>query len=247
MHHSPIPLARMALLIDADNIAPVHADQLFAEIDKRGTADVRRIYGDFSDGRLKQWQDVVNSHALVPQQVFAAACNKNAADIAMVIDAMDLLATGRFNAFCIVSSDSDFSRLATRIREQGLAVYGFGEKKTTPAFRNTCTEFIELLQIAKTKRLGEIAAPPAAAPRQAQSPHEKPEALLRQALQELSPTNGWFLLGSVGLQMRKLDAGFTAKRYNYRTLTQLAEATGVFEIRSTNKGSQIRPKAAATS
>ena len=122
--------SRLAVLIDADNASARIADGLFSEIAKIGEASVRRIYGDFSGSRLKSWADILSKHAIVPQQNFANTVGKNASDIALVIDAMDLLHSGRFEGFCLVSSDSDFTRLAARIREQGTDVFGFGEQKT---------------------------------------------------------------------------------------------------------------------
>ena len=130
---SEIRSARLAVLIDADNASAKIAGRLFEEIAKIGEASVRRIYGDFSGPRLKPWADILAQHAIIPQQQFAYTAGKNASDIALVIDAMDLLHSGRFDGFCLVSSDSDFTRLASRIREQGLDVYGFGERKTRRA------------------------------------------------------------------------------------------------------------------
>src|SRR5918998_417274 len=134
--------ARLAVLIDADNAPPRIADGLFEEIAKIGDASVRRIYGDFSGPRLKPWADILAKHAIIPQQQFAYTAGKNSSDIALVIDAMDLLHTGRFEGFCLVSSDSDFTRLASRIRERAVDVYGFGEQKTPESFRQACRRFI---------------------------------------------------------------------------------------------------------
>ena len=122
-------LRRLAILIDADNTSPRVAAGLFEEIAKFGEASVRRIYGDFSSPRLKSWIEILQKHAIDPYQQFAYTSGKNASDIALVIDAMDLLHTGRFDGFCLVSSDSDFTRLASRLREQGADVYGFGSKR----------------------------------------------------------------------------------------------------------------------
>lgn len=129
---------RLAVLIDADNASAKIADGLFEEIAKIGEASVRRIYGDFSSARSKAWADVLSTHAIIPQQQFAYTTGKNASDITLVIDAMDLLHSGRFDGFCLVSSDSDFTRLAARIREQGTDVFGFGEQKTPESFRQAC-------------------------------------------------------------------------------------------------------------
>ena len=126
---------RLAVLIDADNASAKIADGLFEEIAKIGEASVRRIYGDFSNARSKGWADILSKHAIIPQQQFAYTTGKNASDITLVIDAMDLLHSGRFDGFCLVSSDSDFTRLAARIREHGVDVFGFGEQKTPESFQ----------------------------------------------------------------------------------------------------------------
>jgi hypothetical protein len=133
---------RLAVLIDADNASAKIADGLFEEIAKIGEASVRRIYGDFSNPRSKGWADTLSKHAIIPQQQFAYTTGKNASDITLVIDAMDLLHSGRFDGFCLVSSDSDFTRLAARIREQGVDVFGFGEQKTPESFRQACRRFV---------------------------------------------------------------------------------------------------------
>src|SRR5246127_2727207 len=133
---------RLAILIDADNTSPRIAAGLFEEVAKFGEASVRRIYGDFSGQRLKSWADILQKYAIDPYQQFAYTTGKNASDIALVIDAMDLLHSGRFDGFCLVSSDSDFTRLASRIREQGVDVFGFGEQKTPESFRQACRKFV---------------------------------------------------------------------------------------------------------
>ena len=150
--------SRLAVLIDADNASPRIAAGLFEEIAKIGEASVRRIYGDFSGTRLKAWADILSKHAIIPYQQFAYTTGKNASDIALVIDAMDLLHSGRFDGFCLVSSDSDFTRLASRVREQGLDAYGFGQRKTPEAFRQACKRFFF------TENLMPEPAPGAAAP-----------------------------------------------------------------------------------
>src|SRR3982750_5041479 len=133
---------RLAVLIDAANPSARIATGLFEEIAKIGEASVRRIYGDFSGQQLSGWAKVLQTHAIMPQHTVAAVAGKNASDIALVIDAMDLLHSGRFDGFCLVSSDSDFTRLAARIREQGVDVFGFGEHKTPESFRQACRRFV---------------------------------------------------------------------------------------------------------
>jgi uncharacterized LabA/DUF88 family protein len=135
-------LPRFAVLIDADNTSPKIASGLFEEVAKFGEASVRRIYGDFSGPELKPWSNILQKHAIDPFQQFAYTKGKNASDIALVIDAMDLLHSGRFDGFCLVSSDSDFTRLASRLREQGADVYGVGARKTPESFRQACHRFI---------------------------------------------------------------------------------------------------------
>src|ERR1700682_5364725 len=135
-------LPRFAVLIYADNTSPQIAGGLFEEVAKFGEASVRRIYGDFSSPQLKSWAEILQKHAIDPYQQFAYTKGKNASDIALVIDAMDLLHSGRFDGFCLVSSDSDFTRLASRLREQGADVFGFGEQKTPESFRQACRKFI---------------------------------------------------------------------------------------------------------
>ena len=133
---------RFAVLIDADNTSPRIVAGLFEEIARFGEASARRIYGDFSSPRLRSWSDVLQKYAIDPHQQFAYTAGKNASDIALVIDAMDLLHSGRFDGFCLVSSDSDFTRLASRLREEGADVYGFGAQKTPESFRQACRRFI---------------------------------------------------------------------------------------------------------
>src|ERR1700738_819236 len=135
-------LRRFAVLIDADNTSPRIAAGLFEEIARFGEASVRRIYGDFPNQRRKSWTYILQKYAIDPYQQFAYTTGKNASDIALVIDAMDLLHSGRFDGFCLVSSDSDFTRLASRLREQGADVYGFGAQKTPESFRQACRRFI---------------------------------------------------------------------------------------------------------
>src|SRR5947199_10818502 len=154
---------RFAILIGADNTSPKIVAGLFEEIAKFGEASSRRIYGDFSSPRSKGWADVLQKYAIDPYQQFAYTTGKNASDIALVIDAMDLLHSGRFDGFCLVSSDSDFTRLASRLREQGADVYGFGEQKTPESFRQACRRFVYtenlLAGTANSKDADSAAAP----------------------------------------------------------------------------------------
>src|SRR5690242_14809632 len=183
---------RFAVLIDADNTSPRIAAGLFDEIAKFGEASVRRIYGDFSGQRLKSWADILQKYAIDPYQQFAYTTGKNASDIALVIDAMDLLHSGRFDGFCLVSSDSDFTRLASRLREQGADVYGFGEQKTPESFRQACRRFIYTENLLPDVQ--------ASAPEEgvARKPLQAPSAavpIINKAIAEMETEDGWVGLG----------------------------------------------------
>ncbi|TNE40463.1 MAG: NYN domain-containing protein, partial [Alphaproteobacteria bacterium] len=214
---------RLAVLIDADNASAKIADGLFEEIAKIGEASVRRIYGDFSHARSKSWADILSKHAIMPHQQFAYTTGKNASDIALVIDAMDLLHSGRFDGFCLVSSDSDFTALAARIREQGIDVYGFGEQKTPESFRQACRRFIY------TENLREGPAESASAPASAKKPLQPPSKvvpLIKKAIAELESDDGWFPLGGVGTQLQNLNSDFDSRNYGFPKLSDLVRKTG---------------------
>src|ERR1044072_6008325 len=179
---------RLAVLIDADNTSARIADGLFEEVAKIGEASVRRIYGDFSGTRSRGWAEILAKHAIIPQQQFAYTTGKNASDITLVIDAMDLLHSGRFDGFCLVSSDSDFTRLAARIREQGIDVFGFGEQKTPESFRQACRRFIytENLLPAPPARGRDATAQP-----KGLEPASAAVAILRRAIEQMDTDDGW--------------------------------------------------------
>ncbi len=162
---SPTGQLRLAVLIDADNAQPAVIGGLLAEVAKFGVASVKRIYGDFTSPQLTQWKKALLKHSIQPVQQFAYTSGKNATDSSLIIDAMDLMYTGRFDGFCLVSSDSDFTRLAQRLREEGLTVYGFGERKTPDPFVQACDKFIytEVLR-AEAAPVAAVAPTPAPAP-----------------------------------------------------------------------------------
>lgn len=234
---------RLAVLIDADNASARICARLFEEIAKIGEASVRRIYGDFSKPQLKPWVDVLAEHAIRPHQNFAYTTGKNASDIALVIDAMDLLHSGRFDAFCLISSDSDFTGLAARIREQGVDVYGFGEQKTPPSFRQACHRFIY------TENLLPPAVPVAVAANAKPAPEVKKEApskavpLIRKAIAQLDNDDGWVMLGLVGTRLSQLATDFDPRTYGHAKLSDLVAKSGGFESRRATSGHyQIRAK-----
>ena len=220
-------LPRFAVLIDADNTSPRIAEGLFEEVAKFGEASVRRIYGDFSGQRLKSWADILQRFAIDPYQQFAYTTGKNASDIALVIDAMDLLHSGRFDGFCLVSSDSDFTRLASRLREQGADVYGFGAQKTPESFRQACRRFIyteNLLPESQTS------GPEAAAKSKSLELPSAAIPTLNKAVSQIESEDGWVSLSSVGKQLSNLVSDFDVRTYGFRKLSDLVRKTDAFEI-----------------
>lgn len=236
---------RLAVLIDADNTSAKIVNGLFEEIAKIGEASARRIYGDFSGTRLKGWADVLNSHAIIPSQNFATTSGKNATDIALVIEAMDLLHSGRFDGFCLVSSDSDFTRLAARIREHGLHAYGFGTQKTPKSLRQACNRFIyteNLLPTEPSPSSGPGTAPVEAQPRHSPS---KARPLIQKAIAQLDAEGGWVALGGVGSQLVKLAPDFDSRSYGFAKLSSLVEKAGGFEVQTREGGGvlvRVKPK-----
>jgi hypothetical protein len=227
---------RLAVLIDADNTSARIAPGLFQEIAKIGEASVRRIYGDFSGMKLKRWADVLSTHAIMPHQNFAYTTGKNASDIALVIDAMDLLLSGRFDGFCLVSSDSDFTRLAARIREQGIDVFGFGEQKTPESFRQACRRFVyteNLLPGAPVPDQPERSVPGLAIPL---NPPSAATPLIRTAIAQLDDEDGWVPLGRVGQQLAILASDFDPRSYGQSKLIDLVTKSGAFEVQRNDAG-----------
>jgi len=224
---------KLAVLIDAENAQPSIVDGLLVEIANYGTASVKRIYGDWTGPSLKGWKEVLLQYSIQPMQQFAYTKGKNATDSAMIIDAMDLLYTGNFNGFCIVTSDSDFTKLASRIRESGLLVYGFGEQKTPSAFVSACDKFIytEVLR-AKTDESEAIAKKSSSALKQ----DTKLVSLLRHAVEASSDESGWAQLAPVGSNIAKQSPGFDPRNYGYAKLGELVSATKLFEIEARQIG-----------
>jgi uncharacterized LabA/DUF88 family protein len=220
-------IEKLAVLIDADNAQPSIVDGLLSEIAKYGTANVKRIYGDWTMPILKGWKDVLLQYSIQPIQQFGYTSGKNATDSALIIDAMDLLYSGKFDGFCIVSSDSDFTKLAARIREAGLFVYGFEEKKTPKAFVSACDKFIftEVLRSKddysekiKRKTANELKT------------DAKLVNLLRNAVEASSDDSGWAHLAVVGSNIAKQTPEFDPRNYGYKKLGELVSATNLFQI-----------------
>ena len=211
---------RLAVLIDADNAQPAIADGLLAEVANYGTAHVKRAYGDWTGAGLRGWKDQLLGHSIQPIQQFSYTIGKNATDAAMIIDGMDLLYTDRFDGFCIVSSDSDFTRLASRIRESGLIVYGFGERKTPKAFVAACDKFI----------YSENLLEPLTAP-EPEPPKISPALVkqLRSVVEAASDEDGWAMLSHVGQILTKQTPDFDPRTYGYAKLSDLVTATSLFK------------------
>jgi uncharacterized LabA/DUF88 family protein len=220
---------RLAVLIDADNAQPSIIDALLAEIAKYGIASVKRIYGDWTSPQLKGWKEVLLTHSIQPIQQFGYTTGKNATDSAMIIDAMDLLYTGNFDGFCIVSSDSDFTKLAARIREAGLVVYGFGEKKTPIPFVSACDKFI-YTEVLRAEESGEESVPIKRLSTSELKRDHKLIRLLRDAVDAASDESGWAHLGAMGNIIAKQSPEFDPRNYGYKKLGELVKATGLFDI-----------------
>jgi uncharacterized LabA/DUF88 family protein len=237
---------RLAVLIDADNAQPSITEGLLAEVAKYGTAHVKRAYGDWTAPQLKGWKDQLLSQSIQPIQQFAYTRGKNATDAAMVIDAMDLLYSGRFDGFCIVSSDSDFTRLASRVRESGRIVYGFGERKTPEPFRTACDKFIYTEVLA-----GSAATEAEAAPKQRSAKELRGDthllSLLHNAIEAASDDTGWAGLGAIGSIINKQSPDFDSRNYGYAKLSGLVNGIGLFETEERHIGNgkhiYVRPRA----
>jgi uncharacterized LabA/DUF88 family protein len=252
---------RLAVLIDADNAQPAVIEGLLAEVAKFGVASVKRIYGNWTSNQMGQWKGELLTHSLSPVQQFAYTSGKNATDSSLIIDAMDLMYTGRFDGFCLVSSDSDFTRLAQRLREEGLTVYGFGERKTPDAFVKACDKFVytEVLRPAAAAapkpakpaakkgppppgRKGRATATPEAARESAAVPAVAatpalPIALVRRAIEEASDDSGWAALGAVGNYLTKVQPDFDSRLYGHKKLSDLLRAAPAqFAVEERDRG-----------
>ncbi|WP_175252656.1 NYN domain-containing protein [Pseudomonas sp. BMW13] len=239
-----------AVLIDADNAPAAIVEGLFEEIAKYGVASVKRIYGDWTQPNLGSWKKVLLDHSIQPIQQFAYTKGKNATDSSLIIDAMDLLYTRRFEGFCLVSSDSDFTRLAARIREEGLEVIGFGEQKTPKPFVSACDKFIYTELLRNDAPSAESEAPTndvSAAPLpSATTPENKPSAqpapskvkplkvpvdFIAKVIDDNSDEDGWCHLGLLGSNISKLRSDFDSRMYGFKKLSDLIKAqNGRFEL-----------------
>ncbi len=256
------PEKRIALLIDADNAPASKIDEVLAEVARHGVANVRRAYGNWKSPNLKSWEAVLHEYAIRPIQQFDYSKGKNASDMAMVVDAMDLLYAGNLDGFVIVSSDADFTPLVMRLLTEGLKVYGFGEKKTPEPFVNACSQFTYLEALGEATAQAPAAAPapgtgvtearaaavaqPAALALKPRTPVElrsdtKLVNLLRSAVEAVADDQGWAPLGGVGTQIAN-RASFDSRNYGYRKLSDLVTASGLFETRRQELAIYLRDK-----
>ncbi|MEZ0395898.1 MAG: NYN domain-containing protein [Anaerolineales bacterium] len=239
-----LPRRKIAILIDGDNATASLLPQMLVEAGKYGLVTVRRIYGDWTTTSMNSWKDILNYHAFQPVQQFRYTVGKNATDSAMIIDAMDILHSGVVDGFCLVSSDSDYTRLATRIRESGVFVMGIGEKKTPKSFVNACDVFVYTSNlVAEEKavrspgrrgpsRRKSAALPAAPAPAEAETESD-PIPILRQAYAIAEQEDGWARLDHMGNALAQLDPGFDPRTYGHRQLSRLiANYKDLFQMRT---------------
>jgi uncharacterized LabA/DUF88 family protein len=240
---------RLAVLIDGDNTTPQIIEALLAEIAKYGSATVKRAYGDWTTPNLKGWKEAINTHAIQPMQQFAYTTGKNATDSALIIDAMDLLYTGNLDGFCLVSSDSDFTKLASRLRESGKTVYGFGEPKTPQSLVAACDKFVylDVLRTASKREQPSETNPSSSAPSRKSGAELRGDAklvkLLREGIDAASDDDGWAHLGQVGTYVAKQAPDFDSRNWGYAKLVDLVGALELFEVtRPTGQAVQVREK-----
>lgn len=242
---------RLAVLIDADNVPYSNIQGMLEEIAKYGNPTFKRIYADWTKPTVSGWKSVLLEHAITPIHQYSYTTGKNATDSAMIIDAMDILYSGRVDGFCIVSSDSDFTRLATRLREAGMKVFGFGEKKTPTAFISACDKFIYIEILAKSKTPEDENAPPTKKPRKRAQPNGSTEGkqpispitrslikLISDSINDLADESGWTFLGDLGNLLLKKQPNFDPRNYGFGKLVLLLKSLKEFEVekRDTGKG-----------
>ncbi|BAK75167.1 protein of unknown function [Pseudogulbenkiania sp. NH8B] len=240
-------MANVAVLIDADNVSPGWIEDVLEEAGKLGVLALKRVYGDFSR-HDKAWRELCARFAIHPIQQFPNTKGKNASDITLVIDAMDMLHSGRYQSFCLVSSDSDFSRLATRLREDGLEVWGFGEEKTPSAFVNACSKFVyvEVLGRVDEVKTDEVALKGDEAGRgTAKSPQparvlrpldKKLRAQFQKGIESMDDDEGWADLGGVGSLLGQWMPDFDPRNYGFAKLSDLVVKSGWFEVHKASSG-----------
>ena len=231
---------KLAVLIDGDNIPSAYVKEMMEEIAKYGNPTIKRIYGDWTKPTLSRWKNMLLENAITPIQQYGYTTGKNATDSAMIIDAMDILYSEKVNGFCLVSSDSDFTRLATRLREAGMNVIGIGEKKTPHPFIVACDKFIyiEILKDQSDENETEVTKSKAKAKTNVDKITPKVIKLISTTISDLADDDGWAFLGEVGNLLQKKQPNFDSRNYGFQKLTPLIKSTKKFEIeqRESTKG-----------
>lgn len=217
-----------AVLIDGDNVSSTHVTEMLEEIAKYGNPTIKRIYGDWTKPGLNKWKNVLLENAIVPIQQYGYTRGKNATDSAMIIDAMDILYSGKVEGFCLVSSDSDFTRLATRLREAGMQVIGIGEKKTPNPFIAACDKFI-YIEILKNDK-SEKSESKIESKQEYDKITKKEIGLISSTINDLSDDEGWAFLGDVGSLILKKRPSFDSRNYGFQKLTPLIKSIGKYDI-----------------
>ena len=230
----------LAVLIDGDNIPSAHVKEMMEEIAKYGNPTIKRIYGDWTKPNLNKWKNMLLENAITPIQQYGYTTGKNATDSAMIIDAMDILYSEKVDGFCLVSSDSDFTRLATRLREAGMKVYGIGEKKTPNPFIVACDKFIyiEILKHQDTVNETESTETTVAPENDHDKITKKEINFIAATIDDVADDDGWAFLGDVGSLLQKKQPNFDSRNYGFQKLTPLIKSIPAFEIerRDTSKG-----------
>lgn len=228
--------SKLAVLIDGDNIPSAYVKEMMEEIAKYGNPTIKRIYGDWTKPHLSKWKNLLLENAITPIQQYAYTTGKNATDSAMIIDAMDILYSEKVDGFCLVSSDSDFTRLATRLREAGMKVYGIGEKKTPNPFIVACDKFI-YIEILKNQNQAEEEEEDSKSPEQKSTPKPtvdkitpKVIKLISTTINDLADEDGWAFLGDVGSLLQKKQPNFDSRNFGFQKLTPLIKSTKKYDI-----------------
>jgi uncharacterized LabA/DUF88 family protein len=223
---------KLAVLIDGDNIPSAYIKEMMEEIAKYGNPTIKRIYGDWTRPHLAQWKNVLLENAIIPMQQYGYTSGKNATDSAMIIDAMDILYSGKVDGFCLVSSDSDFTRLATRLREAGMKVYGLGEKKTPEPFIVACDKFIYIEILRNQSKETDSTPGKAKTTKKEEVERITPKVikLIASTIDDLADEDGWAFLGDVGSLLQKKQPNFDSRNYGFEKLTPLINSIGKFEI-----------------
>lgn len=230
---------KLAVLIDADNVPYSNVKEMLEEIAKNGTPTIKRIYADWTKPTVAGWKNVLLENAITPIQQYSYTTGKNSSDSAMIIDAMDILYTGKVNGFCIVSSDSDFTRLATRLREAGMTVIGFGEKKTPQPFISACDKFI-YIEILKTPTAEIVSKTKVTAKAKKVEPISKVDTetirIITESVNDLADEAGWTFLGSLGNYILKKKPDFDPRNYGFPKLLPLIKDINKFDIDERDTG-----------